>query len=156
MNRKYFYLIYCPISELEILSLQSVVQSVNLILDSMDIFSDCCLISLTSVTCLWDWGSQGLCPLYMQSQCGVNDIPAFAGQAVGCNELIIPVNSAILNIRCMLQGIQFLIVIKSVFWFFSFFIIKPEVINTRIFRVKMFDFLIYWIIKRWNLNCAAY
>lgn len=123
---------------------------------TMDIFSDCCLISVTSVTCLWNLIVSGSLSS-VQSQCGVNDISQlFAGQAIGCNELIIPVNSAILNIRCMLQGIQFLIVIKSVFWFFFFFIIKPEVINTRIFRVKMFDFLIYWIIKRWNLNCAAY
>lgn len=154
MNWKYFYSICCPISELEILSLQSVVQSVNLMVDSMDIFSDCCLISVTSVTCLWDWGSQGLCPLYRVSV-GWMTSQLFAGQAIGCNELIIPVNSAILNIRCFKES-NFKLSLRVSFVFFFFFIIKPEVINTRIFRVKMFDFMIYWIIKRWNLNCAAY
>lgn len=141
MNWKYFYSICCPISELEILSLQSVVQSVNLMVDSMDIFSDCCLISLTSVTCLLRLRQSGSLSS-VQSQCGVNDIPAFAGQAVGCNELIIPVNSAILNIRCFKES-NFKLSLRVSFVFFFFFIIKPEVINTRIFRVKMFDFLIY-------------
>lgn len=118
MNWKYFYSICCPISELEILSLQSVVQSVNLMVDSMDIFSDCCLISVTSVTCLLGLRQSGSLSS-VQSQFGVNDIPAFSGQAIGCNELIIPVNSAILNIRCFKES-NFKLSLRVSFVFFSF------------------------------------
>lgn len=166
-NSKYFRIIICPISELEILLLNmlsnqwtwntftAVSCPISELNGRQHGYLQWLLFDLSDLSDLSLRLRQSGSLSSVQSQCGVNDIPAFAGQAIGCNELIIPVNSAILNIRCFKES-NFKLSLTVSFVFFFFFIIKPEVINTRIFRVKMFDFLIYWIIKRWNLNCAAY
>lgn len=65
------------------------------------------------LNCLWVF------VLCTESVWGEWHIPAFAGQAIGCNELIIPVNSAILNIRCFKES-NFKLSLRVSFVFFSF------------------------------------
>lgn len=89
----------------------------------MDIFSDSCLILVTMRL------EQSESLSFVQSQLQVNDISALnAGQTKGCNELIISSK----HYASRNSMFNFTFALKIVLFFF---IIKSEVINTRIFRL---------------------